>query len=655
MLGRNLKNLTESLSNRNPAARRGRGSGIFTPTFPRPANLKDPTPDELSAYLKSEIAIAEAINAQKQVENIQKTVLTPDVCEYIEGNCIDTDSVSTKTWNYATAKGIKMISHQKRIMRHVLTIDPATGAFPYRTVVYSAPKKSAKTASTAFAGCWFAEYIEPPNIILVAANTQGQAVGRIFEAMAITLKYHGAEYKKSDKQIILKNGTVVQAITNDPESEAGASYGLVLISELWGWDGDRAKTLWAETMPVPTRLNSIRWVESYVGYEDSSELMLTLWKKVFKDTTQTELADGAEIIPQLADITTTDTRGNEIPCCYRVPKENMFVYIDHEHRFDWQKGERGEKYFREISVGLSDADIMRLVHNRWQLTENPLIKPENIKAAFGRGKDLTADGTSLIQGFPAHVAASKKMTFAIDASMGRNDTTAIAGVYSLKDETVAPLEIDGAGGAGSADDDDGDEIIAGRILTNVRFRCGYFKAYEPTGKKGERIDFDLDVLVGDEIVRLWKAGFIKRRDPDAMEKKLIEANPFLIPIAVYYDNYQMMQTATNLRKNHRLMIKELKQKTERVIADTLLQKVFKTGQIDTPFDPILEKHLTAAKSQSASKKGEQVSKIRIIKPETATQAIDGTVALSMAVYAESRNPPEQRRTFGSLGMGKIKS
>jgi hypothetical protein len=642
MLGKNLKQLTQTFGAGKAYPKGGRGKSVFAPAFPRPRNLAQPTQAELAEYLDKELAVARAIQEQDEIANIQKAIEIPDVCDYINEKCIDTTSVSTKTWNYSAAKGVKTYDWQERILRHVLTIDPRTGRFPYRTVLYSAPKKSMKTSTAAFAGCWFAEHIEPPNYVLVGANTQGQAVGRIFEAMAITLKFHGSEYKKSDKQIIVPNGTVVQAITNDPESEAGGSYGLVLISELWGWDGDRAKTLWAETMPVPTRLNSIRWVESYVGYEDSSELMLMLWKYIFTDTTQTQLADGARPVPELRDITTTDTAGNRIPCCYANPEKGFFAFVDHEHRTP----EQTKEYYAETTTGLDDADVMRLVYNRWQLTQNPFAKPDEIAAAIARGsaKELTSDGSGLLEGFPRRVPANKKMSFALDASMGRVDTAAIVGVYSEYDETVAPVELV------SQLSEDEQEEIASRILTNTRFDCGYFFAHEPDGS-GE---FDLDEIFGAEIVRLWKGGFIKRRDPDPREKKLIEDDPRLIPIAVYYDNYQMMQTAVNLRKYHHLLIKEFKQKVERKLADTALRRIFKNHQIDIPADPKLQKHLTAAKAKNEGKKGEIDGTIRIVKSETAAQAIDGAVALSMATYAESLNPPPRRRSFGALGMDKAK-
>jgi hypothetical protein len=255
---------------------------------------------------------------------------------------------------------------------------------------------------------------------------------------------------------------------------------------------------------------------------------------------------------------------------------------------------------------------------------------------------LTTDGTSLLTGFPRRVPLNKKMTFALDASMGRIDTAAIAGVYSEFDETVAPLELI------SKMSDDEKETIESRIISNTRFRCGYFEAHEPDGS-GE---FDLDEIFGATIVRLWKGGFIKRREPDAREKKLIEDNPRLIPIAVYYDNFQMMQVAVNLRKYHKLLIKEFGQQKERILSDTALRRIFQNGQMDIPDDEKLKTHITAAKAKKEGKKGEIDGKIRIVKPDTASQAIDGAVALSMATYAESLNPPARRRAFGSLGMDK---
>lgn len=604
---------------------------MYSDILTRPPQLPPPTPRDNADYLELQIAEAQALKAARERATVDRVRHTPSIVDYIENRVINPDTVNTVNWDYTNAQGITLADFQKRILTHVLTPDPSSGIFPYRTVIWSAPKKSGKTANAAFVGAWFAEYIEAPNLVLLGANTQGQSLGRIHASMLPTLRLHGA--RTAGERIILPNGTVVQSITNSPKSEAGANYGLVMISELWGWSTELARTLWAETMPVPTKMNSIRWVESYVGYEDTSTLLLELWLKVFTDTSESKLQDGAEPIPELADITTTDAYGNKIPCCYRVPAEDMFLYVDHEHRFPWQQGERGKKYYRSITTGLTEADVMRLVYNRWQKTDTRFIAADMLAKAVMRGRDLTADGLSLFSGVPRRVPSSMKLTIAVDASQGRTDSTALAGVYSEFDEPS----------------DASDTSTSG-----IRFRCGYFKAYAPTGE-----DFDLDNMVGDEIVRLWKAGLIKRREPDPKESALIKDNPFLTPIAVYYDPTQMHQVAVNLKKRHKLLIKEFQQGNDRLKADTFLHRCFKNDNIDVPDDPTLTSHLEAAKAQHQTKmidkKQEELdARIRIVKPKAAVHAIDGAVALSMATYAESLTPPTRRRGFGVLHLDKTK-
>jgi len=626
VLGKTIAKLTDGFS--GTPRRPSRKSPVIEL---RPPAAPPITPSDLSAYYDTAIAEAEAVRQARIIRNVDRAIHTPSVTDYIQNTVVNPDTVNVQTWDYSNATGITLAPFQARILTHVLTPDPKTGRFPYRTVIWSAPKKSGKTGNAAFGGCWIAEYVEPPNLILVAANTQGQSIGRIFNSMAPTLKLNGARI--AGNKIILKNGTVVEAITNSPKAEAGANYGAVFISELWGWDGERAKTLWAETMPVPTKLNSIRWVETYVGYEDTSEQLLSLWLNVFTDTTESELQAGAEPVPELADITTTDAFGNQIPCCYRVPKESMFLFVDHEHRFDWQTPE----YYASVTVGMTEADIMRLVHNRWQKTDTKFITADMLATAELRGRDLTSDGLSVFEGIPRRVPAAKKMTLAVDASQGRIDSTALVGCYSEFDPTLPAADMTEATGG------------------DVRFRVPYFKAYAPTGD-----DFDLDNLVGDEIVRLWKAGLIKRREPDGKESALIKENAFLIPIAVFYDPTQMHQVAVNLRKKHKLLIKEFQQGNERIKADTFLHRVFKSYQIDVPTDETLHSHLDAAKAQHQNrllkgKKGEELDTgLRIVKPKAAVRAIDGAVAMSMAVWSESMTPPQRRRAFGSLHLGKTK-
>src|SRR5262245_3501279 len=77
--------------------------------------------------------------------NIDKARALPDPPEWMETNCRNPSKVSPLAEDTAGAELIRLEDFQKRITRRILTINPKTGRFPYRTVVYSAPKKSGKT------------------------------------------------------------------------------------------------------------------------------------------------------------------------------------------------------------------------------------------------------------------------------------------------------------------------------------------------------------------------------------------------------------------------------------------------------------------------------------------------------------------------------
>src|SRR6185436_5149365 len=111
------------------------------------------------------------------------------------------------------------------------------------------------------------------------------------------------------------------------EGEAGANYGLTLWSELWAMASERGQRVWDELVPVLTKKNSIRWVETYAGFEDESTLLLSLFKKIFVDTTEKETQPNARPVPGLQDITTGSGEARR-PACWEVPNEGLFVFWD---------------------------------------------------------------------------------------------------------------------------------------------------------------------------------------------------------------------------------------------------------------------------------------------------------------------------------------
>jgi len=551
----------------------------------------------MSAYLELELAAALALQEQAKLHSLQKAISIPLATDYIETRCVNPDTVNMVTSDFSRAASIKLAGHQRRILNRVLSIDPFTGLFPYRTVVYSAPKKSGKTSISAFVGAWFAKYIEPPNAIMVLGNKQDQAADRAMAFMTPTLILEGA---KPVKNILrMSNGTIIRALPNEPSSESGGSYGLTLWTELWGFTTARDRQMWAELMPVNTRKNSMRWVETYAGYEDSSDLLLSLFLQVFTDISERALQKGAEPVPGLEDILTTDVDGKPIPACYHVPKLGLFYYNDHEHRMDWQTGANSESYYAEVSVGLLQTDITRLVHNRWQATQNQFVTDEQAAGAFDRGADLPK---------------ARPGVFAIDASKS-SAGTALYG--SFEDYSLE------------------------------RFRCSYAGVWYP--RKGE---IDIESTLFPIILDLWSKGLILRREVDSLtaaEKDLVEKEG-AIAVEIHYDGFQMAQVAINLRKKHKLMMKEFPQSTERLKADTFLQGLYQSHRVDIPDTVDMRAHLNAAKAAVEPDRSGDTTRVRIVRGEGEhSKPNDLIVAQSMSSWRLSQRP--RRPKFLPLGQG----
>ena len=157
---------------------------------------------------------------------------------------------------------LRLENHQRRILGEAFRFDK-DGCLPYRTVIYSAPKKSGKTAVNALVSLWWAFCIQPPDEIIIASNDLDQAVSRVYDAGRGFIERNPtlrAEAYITRNLITLDNGTTIKAIPSDYAGEAGANQGLASFDELWGFMSERSRRLYEELTPVPTRKNSIRFI-----------------------------------------------------------------------------------------------------------------------------------------------------------------------------------------------------------------------------------------------------------------------------------------------------------------------------------------------------------------------------------------------------------
>lgn len=545
-----------------------------------------PALDQLRALDPVERQILEAKLRHKLLSkkraNVAKSIAIPDIADWCEANFYDPQFCNPNTLDFVGVPKVKLAPHQKRILRKCLTLNPATGRFPYRTIVYSCPKKSGKSTTGSMVACWFAANVETPNSIYILANDREQSSGRVYGFAKPSLTALGAKQFETRFKKMLPNGSIIQAATSDPESEAGGTYGLTVWDELWAYKSDRSRLLWDELMPILTRNISIRFIVTYAGFEDSSDLLYELYTQIFTDSTETELQVGAQPVPELIDIQTTNSKGEPIPACYEVPSKGLFYYNDHDNRMMWQVGENAEAHRAEtVGLGMLETNILRLLENRWQKTEARLLNSEVLKSSF-RNK--------------LNVSRSHAMTFAIDAAM-RNDCVAMCGMYH-------------AGG---------------------RYQTGFAKAWNPGGE-----DIDLKDTVMAELLRLYRSGLVLRREARPGEKKAIETER-LTPIDVWYDPYQMHQVAMDLRKEHRLLMAEFGQTTERKKSDTFLLQQYQAFMIDNLDNIDLESHLDAAKAEVQT--DANTTLIRIVKGTGKNaKPIDLAVCQSMALWRCSQRP-----------------
>jgi phage terminase large subunit-like protein len=155
----------------------------------------------------------------------------------------------------------------------------------------------------------------------------------------------------------LANGTTLTAISGDYQGAAGSNHGLVSYDELWGHTSEASTRLWEELTPVPTRKNSIRFISTYAGFENESQLLWDLYKQVMSKDEHPE-GQGERLHPELPIFGNREAR--------------IFAYWDHEPSMPWQT----EAYYSSQKRTLHPGTYLRLHENKWATAEEIFITGE---------------------------------------------------------------------------------------------------------------------------------------------------------------------------------------------------------------------------------------------------------------------------------------
>ena len=127
--------------------------------------------------------------------------------------------------------------------------------------------------------------------------------------------------------------------------------------ELWGYTSEASTRLWEELTPVPTRKNSIRFISTYAGFENESQLLWDLYKQVVSKDEHPE-GQGERLHPDLPIFGNREAR--------------IFAYWDHEPRMPWQT----EAYYASQKRTLRPGTYLRLHENKWATAEEIFITGE---------------------------------------------------------------------------------------------------------------------------------------------------------------------------------------------------------------------------------------------------------------------------------------
>lgn len=181
---------------------------------------------------------------------------------------------------------------QRRPLELALSRD-VNGSYKYNTILWSWPKKSAKSSVIAAVADYIAEHRTNGSIKLVA-NDLKQSDSRVGmylrEAIKIgqrSGKRQGITINPSGYKTIYPNGSKVECVPIDPTGEAGGNDDMIVYSELWGWKSKAHQRMWSEMTLSPNKWgNSQRWIDTYAGISGESPILEQLYDTGVKQGVQ---------------------------------------------------------------------------------------------------------------------------------------------------------------------------------------------------------------------------------------------------------------------------------------------------------------------------------------------------------------------------------
>jgi len=303
---------------------------------------------------------------------------------------------------------------------HVVITDAMFNPWRYglpaiKTVLYSAPKKSIKTALNGLIQRWVAETWGGQNEGYCLASDMEQSRGRVYQAFLTSIEKDprydknkrilpsppdagGSEYpvwRIVERQALhIPTGSWVRAVSADYKGEAGSNPTISSWTELWALRLEKDKRLWDELTVPPTRPRGMRIVDTYAGYRGESNVLWDLWQRIQKDGRRISADEPLGIawnnamklmflsyreMPDRPDLRDLPLPDREDPPLWINEAAQSFGYIDQGRagrRMPWQLGAVGDAYYAEEYASLRTEAYVRLHENDWPDPVNALIPIE---------------------------------------------------------------------------------------------------------------------------------------------------------------------------------------------------------------------------------------------------------------------------------------
>lgn len=241
---------------------------------------------------------------------------------------------------------------------HLAMERDARGRYRYNTVLWSWPKKSAKSTVIAAMVDYIA-WTRPRSSIKLVANDLKQADSRVGYYLRESLRYgpraDRVKIKPSGYMIEYDNGSTVNMVPIDPAGEAGGNDDLIVYSELWGWKSKAHQRMWSEMTLSPNKFgNSQRWIDTYAGFVGESPILEQLY--------ETGVKQGRRVFDDLE--------------VYVNDAAKLLVVWVTKHLLPWQNDEAGREYYAQEAANLLPNEYRRMHRNEWVSSQDVFVPLE---------------------------------------------------------------------------------------------------------------------------------------------------------------------------------------------------------------------------------------------------------------------------------------